>query len=584
MGKRDQLSQHFRGKISFQTFLCLVQAGILVVGIFITGIFFYYQAATRLDREMGRSIISVARTGVSLLNGDQLAALQTGDDDTAYYHQAFQVLQRLQKNSGVKYVYSMRLADDGKAHYVVDADASQDHCSINQEYGEPETEMRRAFQGFITVNPKPVWDKTERIWSRSAYAPVRNSSNQVVGIVGVDIGADQIQNDKRNLIIALMIVCLFAAGVATLVAFLISSRIMNPLQGLIRRLNQIAASQGDLSKRLEISTMFKEIAMLAETVNRVQDNSRNIVKAVSRLTGSLNTISQQLVHSVENASATSEEVAAMMNQIQLGAEDQSNSTGSIAELMEEMTSGASEVASSAAKAEEVVLRSSEAAVGGEASIQETLKLLHQVVDFAVRLKDFTSALSRRSEEIRKILSLLSYMSRQTKILSLNANIEASKAGDSGQGFAVVAREIRTLADNSQTSLGEITSEVTELRNELGQIVKMANEFHALLNTSDSMIKQAEMKLGEIKERSAESFTFTSQISRLVQDQVRETDQTNSFVQKITEISKQFAISSETVVTAVSEQAQTLQGILDVSQRLQDIVADLHKMVGECKLD
>ena len=327
-----------------------------------------------------------------------------------------------------------------------------------------------------------------------------------------------------------------------------------------------------------------EIFQLAETINKVQDNSRNTLLAIAKSTDHLREISQRLLDSSQTVSANTQEVSALMEEIRNGAEVQSTSTNDIARLMEELNANYSKIANASITAEQNSLASTQAAKDGQSAIDATFIILNQVSEFAGRLNDLSSDLDNRSSQIRKIVSLLTDVARQTKVLSLSANIEASKAGEAGRGFSVVAQEIRALADNSQNSVEEIATQVGEVQAVLTETANLAQRFYDLTKESGYKMRIAEERLIEIQTKASESLKFVHHSSDLTQSQVAQTEETTASVAEIAEISKRFAESSQAVAGATEEQTRTMQEILFVAQDIEQIVKELQSMVRECKLD
>jgi methyl-accepting chemotaxis protein len=273
-----------------------------------------------------------------------------------------------------------------------------------------------------------------------------------------------------------------------------------------------------------------------------------------------------------------------MGEIKSGAEIQSAGTANIAKVMESISVDSLVAASSAAEVEQVSLNSFQAAEKGQATVKETLTLLVQVEHFAGKLKDISIDLNTRSEQIRKILDLLTYISRQTKVLALNANIEAAKAGEAGRGFSVVAVQIRKLADNSQQSVDNIAEQVTVVRSTISETVKLVGGFYELVEQGGNKIMEAESTLVDIQKSAKENLTLVNRMSALVQRQSGQTKGAAQMVQMIAEISEKFAMSSESVLQAPEDQAKAMQEVLDVAQDICLAVSELNKMIEECKLD
>jgi methyl-accepting chemotaxis protein len=406
----------------------------------------------------------------------------------------------------------------------------------------------------------------------------------VRGTTGVDISAGRIQHEKVTLLIRIGLIVLISGLLASLASLLASRRLAQVFKILNRKLEVVASSKADLTQRLNTGTFLREISLLEESINQVQDNNRYTLKSIAKITGFLNAISRKLVTSSHTVSAGSEEVSATMAEINSGAQIQSSSTSHIASMIQEISAGLTEAADSAAEARQVSVNSTRAAENGQITVKETLDLLVRIEHFAGKLKDLSNDLNERSEQIRRVLDILTHMSRQTKILALNANIEAAKAGEAGRGFAVVAQQIRELAETSQNSVDNIAERITEVRSALSETVSLVGGFYELVEMGGSKIMEAETRLIEIQEISKENLSFVNRMSDLVGRQAGQTKATANLVQTIAEISEKFAVSSQSVTQAAEAQAGVMQEILDAAENIQLTVDELQKMVEECKVD
>ena len=534
-------------KKNVSTYLKFTLIFLLVFCILLTGIPSYWTIIKLTDREMVNRLQTIVQAAEIIIDGDRLAELGTGDETEPYYQELFQKLLRLKENTGASYIYTMRLID-GKPAFIVDADPDEAN-PINQGYDVYETEMQQAFEGRLAINPKPIYDTSVKLWSRSAYLPILDSSGNIVAIVGVDITADQIV--KEQSIFFRTFFGIGIIGIILIVFFTITiSRVLaRPLGQLNERLQEVASAKGDLSKRVETNSYLLEVSQLAETINKVQDNSRNTLLAIAKSTDRLREISQRLLDSSQTVSANTQEVSALMEEIRNGAEIQSTSTIEIARVMEDLNANYSQIANASITAEQNSLASTQAAKDGQSAIDATFVILNQVSEFAGRLNDLSSDLDNRSSQIRKIVSLLTDVARQTKVLSLSANIEASKAGEAGRGFSVVAQEIRALADNSQNSVEEIATQVGEVQAVLTETANLAQRFYDLTKESGYKMRIAEERLIEIQTKASESLKFVHHSSDLTQSQVSQTEETTASVAEIAEISKRFAESSQAVASS-----------------------------------
>ena len=220
--------------------------------------------------------------------------------------------------------------------------------------------------------------------------------------------------------------------------WLLSNRLIKPIQDLTRNIDQLA--HGNFSQRADTSRT-DELGQLAHAANTLRDFLAETFTSLKQGTDEL-----------DNASGELSSISALMSQ---GTHDQFSRTDQVATAMHEMTATAQEVARHAADAARAADDADNSAREGESVMQSTI---HTITEIRGEIAN-TSGVIRRLEEdsgrIGKVLEVIRGIAEQTNLLALNAAIEAARAGDAGRGFAVVADEVRTLAQRTAESTAEI---------------------------------------------------------------------------------------------------------------------------------
>lgn len=393
-----------------------------------------------------------------------------------------------------------------------------------------------------------------------------------------------IQHQKQLLFIQIGLVMLVCGILAILAAFFIAWKMTEILKRFTVKLQDLAGAKENLTQRLHTASPIQEIALAEDSVNQLRDYDCNALQSVFRLTDGLNELTRKLLTASQDVSTGVKQVCEVMTGVNRSAENQSENTSHLAVVVQNISISSVEAATAAAEAQKVSLHSRQAAEDGQITVKETLSLLIQIEHFAGKLKDLSNDLNARSEQIRRILDILIYISRQTKILALNANIEAAKAGEAGRGFAVVAQQIRDLADNSQDSIGDIAERIGEVREALAETVSLVGSFYELVEKGGSKIMEAESHLVEIQESSDSSLSLVNRLSELVANQSSPIEEVSSLAQNLAGVSKEIRLSSRSVAETVNHQAGAMKEFLTHVNDIQLTLDQLQRLIMECKLD
>ncbi len=323
---------------------------------------------------------------------------------------------------------------------------------------------------------------------------------------------------------------------------------------VIRLLDDVeGAARGDLTVRAEVTADV--LGAVADSFNLTIRSLRDIVVQVKRAAAAVNDAALQSENFARSLSADA------LRQ----AEEISNSLNSI----QEMTESIQEVASNAREAANVTAQATEAAARGGEAVDRTVASILEIREVAAETTRKVKRLAESSQEISKIVALISQIASRTNLLALNASIEAARAGEAGRGFAIVADEVRQLADRAAKASKEIEQIVLQIQSETSNVMTAMEEGTQVVIQGTRRAEQAKSSLDEIIE-----------VSRRIDGLVRAISQAT--VQQ-TETSRAVAQVMQSVELTANETSEEAQKVASSLQQLVSIARELQASVGRFRV-
>ena len=347
----------------------------------------------------------------------------------------------------------------------------------------------------------------------------------------------------------------FACLIPLLVVALTTSRsTFVRLREMIERIKDIAQGEGDLTKRIEITTQ-DEIGELATWFNAFVDRLHEILAQVASNTQSL--------------AAAGKDIAASSREQAEGVESQKDQTNQVATAMQEMVATVQQVSENCNTASTASQKASESAHQGGQIVEETLARMRAISKSVGSTAKEIQELGKRSDQIGQIIAVIDDIADQTNLLALNAAIEAARAGEQGRGFAVVADEVRKLAERTSTATKEITDMIRKIQTETKNAVAAMLAGTKEVELGVESTTQAGSSLHEIIQTNEHVGDMIAHIATAATEQSATTEQINSSVERIAKIAASGAVAMK----------QTNEALQDLSA----LATNLQKLVGQFRL-
>jgi methyl-accepting chemotaxis protein len=337
---------------------------------------------------------------------------------------------------------------------------------------------------------------------------------------------------------ALISVAALAMMLGLMAAWLITQQIIAPLRETLNAAKRIA--QGDLSVDLDVQR---------------RDEMGDLQHSIQDMTQSLRTLISGISDGVAQIASAATQLSAVTEQTSAGVNNQKDETDQVATAMNQMTSTVLEVARNAEEASEAAQQADQQAREGDKVVSDAIS---QIERLATEVNNSTLAMGQlklESDKIGGVLDVIKSVSQQTNLLALNAAIEAARAGEAGRGFAVVADEVRSLAQRTQESTEEIEVLIAALQNGTQQVVGTLDASRSLSDSSVELSRRAGNALEHITRTVSTIQNMNQQIATAGEEQTVVADQINRSVINVRDVSEQTAAASEETAASSVELAR-----------------------------
>ncbi len=368
---------------------------------------------------------------------------------------------------------------------------------------------------------------------------------------------------------------------ASLFIVLFSRRIAADINWVLQRCREV--TQGDLRQTTDTLDSQDEIGQLAGNFVAMKKMLSNLVGKIQESASALHNSSTQFTEASQQTAEASSSIADSVTNISGGISEQADSLSQMRSSAEKGSALSVDVYTDTEHAAEAARTMENQAAAGRSSVEKVVQCMHEIDGGSQELASSIGELQAGSDEIGKIVEIISGISEQTNLLALNAAIEAARAGEAGRGFSVVADEVRQLAEQSQQSAALITDLIGKNKQSMEKAAAASEKGSASVLSGISVVQEADQSFAALQKQVGELSQRIGTIAEALKAMTEENQAIASGIIQVEKVSQDSADETQTVSAAAQQQSAAMEEIAASSHNLAALAEDLKAQTVKFKL-
>ncbi|MBK1810216.1 methyl-accepting chemotaxis protein [Clostridium sp. YIM B02505] len=554
-------------------FIILILFSSLTVGIYT-----YYKTQENIETTIGNTALNIVKSILGTINLQEFSSLQNKEDMNSDYYKSLQShLSDIRKSTGLKYLYTMRKTTENKYIYVVDG-APMDDENFSVLGDEEDTITKTLSQSFNGISG---FEFHSDEWGNliSAYLPIKDTAGNVIGVLAADFDANMMvtQLNKFKVNICILVLIIIAGGI-------IIGEILSIF--LVRSLNKLKA---ELIKNGDFTVKFDkagndEIGELSQSFSEMVNNITVITNEIKNNTREVNAEITDMHKSFSETSNTAEEITQVINEIASGSLEQTSRINEVSNTMDEVfrqVENSVQKANIVSSSADTSLNNTKAALNiFKTSIEKVTTVTDTIEATAVIIQELDS----KSKEINSFSETISEITSQTNLLSLNASIEAARAGEQGKGFAIVANEIKDLAEQSSNASSQISEIANSMQKEISNAIKAIEKGVVHANEGVASVYRVDTFLSDLQISSIDTNNKVKEIINSIHIIEQTCKDSLNKIHELDDISRSFSSGSQQAAASTEEQAAIMQQVKINMNNIKEMTDKLNNVVNKFKVE
>ena len=341
-------------------------------------------------------------------------------------------------------------------------------------------------------------------------------------------------------------------------------------------------AKGDV-RAVDINIQSKdEIGNLANSFTEMNNQLRNLISHINKSAEEVSCASSELSTGAEQTADTIVHVAETIGDVAESSISQSNTINHMVDLVRGMADGIHGIAQNSENIQSVSTKAGNAAVDGGSAIERAIKQMEKIESTVAESSNAVEILGQRSKQIGDIVGTIASIAAQTNLLALNAAIEAARAGEQGRGFAVVADEVRKLAEQSQAATGEIAQIINEIQTDTDRAVNAMNAGTQEVKVGNEVVGVAGTQFMQIADLIKQVDALIKELAGGAESIAKDSTTVLNAVDEVDKSTKSIAADIDSISASTEEQSASMEQISASSQGLARMAEVLKEAIGKFK--
>ncbi|AKN34191.1 chemotaxis protein [Clostridium carboxidivorans P7] len=405
-------------------------------------------------------------------------------------------------------------------------------------------------------------------------------NNTHIGAIDVGLSTESVHKTINAMVGMIVVISIIAFVIFAAIMLAVAKRIIKPLNSLVEVAGKVA--KGEFNNEIEVLSN-DEIGVLGKSFKSMSDSLKITIGNLKNEASRVSSMSSDLSNNAKQMASAADEVTSAVQDVTSGATKQANDLVDVVNNISNLSEELQNIYIKISCVKESSQETEEKAKVGKSQIEILLKSIENIKESFDIVSDKIANLNSSVSQVGSITDVINEISEQTNLLALNAAIEAARAGEAGKGFAVVADEVRTLAEQSQESTGKIQKLIQSISSETSNVMNTSEQVKNLLGKQKDTVNITVASFEDM-------LNASSKISPLVQDTYKSIEKTMESketimnkVESVTAVSQETSASSEEISASSEEMLANTESVSKFASELNEVAQELNLETNKFKI-